>query len=112
FRKSNQTMTDLFAGAPKGQLNVVVAGQADIARGYVVTGNYYRLLGVTALIGRTLEPDDDKPDAAAAGVISEQFWKRRFGGTADVIGKTIQVNNTPVTIVGVTAATFTGVQQA
>jgi predicted permease len=106
-----QTMTGVAAGAPVGQLNVVVDGQADLARGYVASGNFYQVLGVPSLIGRTLQPEDDTPSAVAAAVLSEGFWKRRFGGSAAVLGKVVQANNTPVTIVGVTPARFTGIQQ-
>jgi predicted permease len=111
FLKANQTMTDLLACAPRGQLNVVVDGQAEIARGLLASGNYYGVLGVSALAGRTLLPEDDRPEAAGAAVISEGYWRRRFGGSAEAIGKALQVNNTPVTIVGVTPASFTGIQQ-
>jgi predicted permease len=111
FLKANQTMSDVLASAPRGQLNVVVDGQAEIARGFLASGNYYRALGVPALAGRTLLPEDDAPGAGGAAVISEGYWRRRFGGSPDAIGKAIQVNNTPVTIVGVTAAAFTGIQQ-
>src|SRR3954447_5829879 len=106
-----QTMTGVAAGAPIGQRNVVVDGRADIARGYVASGNFYQVLGVGAVIGRTLQPADDAPSAAPAAVLSEGYWKRRFGGAANVLGKVVQANNTPVTIVGVTAAGFTGIQQ-
>jgi len=105
------TMTGVAAGAPAAQLNVVVDGRAEVARGYVASGNFYQVLGVPPLIGRTLLPEDDAPSAAPVAVLSEGFWKRRFGGAPNVLGKVIQANNTPVTIVGVTPARFTGIQQ-
>jgi len=109
---SRTTLVDLAAGAPRGQLNVVVDGQAEIVRGYEASGNFYQLLGVKPLAGRTLVPEDDAPSATPVGVLSEGFWKRRFGGAADTIGTVVQVNNTAVTIVGVTPSSFTGIQQA
>ncbi len=112
FQKSNQTMTGLFACAPRGQVNVVVDGQADIARGLVASGSYYQVLGVPALIGRTILPEDDDLAKGPVGVISEGFWKKRFGGNTNVLGKVVQVNNTAVTIVGVTASSFAGIQTA
>ena len=51
FVADNQTMTDLFACAPFGRVNVVVDGQAEIATAFISTGNYYRVLGVTARLG-------------------------------------------------------------
>jgi predicted permease len=109
---SRATLTDLAAGAPRGQLNLIVDGQAEIVRGYVASGSFYRLLGVSAILGRVLLPEDDGPESAPVGVLSEGFWKRRFGRRADVLGKVVQVNNTPITIIGVTPASFTGIQQA
>jgi predicted permease len=105
------TMTDVLAGAPRGQMNLVIDGQAEIVRGFVVSGNFYQVLGVPSLVGRTIAPDDDRPSADAVGVLSEGFWKRRFGGSSGVLGKVVQVNNTPITIVGVTPSQFTGIQQ-
>ena len=51
FVTDNQTMTDLFACAPFGRVSVVVDGQADIATSFISTGNYYRVLGVNAMLG-------------------------------------------------------------
>jgi len=112
FLKDNQTMSDMIAGAPKGQLNVVVDGHAEIARGFVASGNFYQVLGVSAVLGRTIVQEDDRPSASPVAVISEGYWKRRFGGNRDILGKVVQVNNTPVTVVGVTPADFTGIQQS
>src|SRR5262245_63258576 len=61
FTADNKTMTDLFACAPQGRVNVVVDGHAEIAEAFLSTGNYYQVLGVGARIGRTIVPDDDRP---------------------------------------------------
>ena len=110
--EANRTMSDLFASAPIGNVNVVVNGQADVASAFLASGNYYRALGVTARLGRTIVPDDDRPTAAPAAVISHTYWRTRFGGRPDVLGSLVRVNNAPVTIVGVLPPEFTGVQQA
>ena len=65
-------------------------------------------LGVQALLGRTLAPGDDRPEAEAVAVISHRYWQRRFAGDLAVVGKNIYVNRTPVVIVGVTPAGFEG----
>src|SRR5436190_2109948 len=111
FRAANQTLVDLFACAPERQQNVVVDGRAELATGFVATGNYHQLLGVRAEIGRTLTPDDDREDAPQIAVLSHGYWMRRFGGDKNVIGKVLTVNTVPVTVVGVTARDFVGVQQ-
>ena len=111
FVADNRTMTDLFACAPAGRANVVVDGQAELANAFVSTGNYYRLLGVTARLGRTITPEDDQPSAPPVAVISSKYWHTRFTTDPEVVGKTVRVNNVPVTIVGVLSPDFTGVQQ-
>ncbi len=85
-------------------MNVVVDGNAEIATAFIGSGNYQQLLGVRAVLGRTMLPDDDRPDAPPAVTISSQFWRRRFGSDSAIVGKTIRANNTLVTIVGVLAA--------
>jgi hypothetical protein len=112
FLADNRTMTDLFACAPFGRVNVVVDGQAEIATAFISTGNYYRLLGVNASLGRTIVPEDDRPSAPPVAVISSRYWRTRFGSDPAAVGKIVRINNVPVTIVGILPASFTGVQQA
>jgi predicted permease len=111
FLTDNQTLSELFAFAPFGRVNVVVDGQAEIASAFISTGNYYQGLGIGARIGRTIVPDDDRPTAPPVAVISSKYWHTRFSTDPAVVGKTIRVNNVVVTIVGVLPPEFTGVQQ-
>jgi len=111
FVADNKTMSGLFACAPFGRLNVIVNGQAELATAFVSTGNYYQVLGVGARLGRTILPDDDRPDAPPVAVISSKYWHSRFGTDSNVVGKTVRMNNVLVTIVGVLDPNFTGVQQ-
>jgi putative ABC transport system permease protein len=85
LRQDNRTMADLFAAAPIGQLNVVVDGQAEIATGYLATGNFHDLLGVKTILGRTITPADDDVAAPPVAVISHAFWSRRFGRDPAVV---------------------------
>ena len=111
FVADNRTLVDLLACAPSGRLNVVVDGHAEIATGFESTGNFYRMLGVRALRGRTILPDDDRADAPAVAVISARYWRSRFTSDPQVIDKVVRINNVPVTIVGVLDPAFTGIQQ-
>src|SRR5688572_22888392 len=111
LRKDNQTMTDMFVCAPMSSVNVVVDGQAEIASATMASGNYHGLLGVRTVLGRTITPEDDQPSAPPVAVISHGYWGRRFGKNPNVLGRVVQANNTPVTIVGVLAPEFTGVEQ-
>jgi predicted permease len=111
FRARNQTLSDIFAFAPLTQLNVSVNGQAEIASGQVVSGGYYAGLGVQPGLGRTIIDSDDLPSATPVAVISHRYWKRRFGNDPDVIGKTVNINNSVFTIIGVAPPEFHGALQ-
>jgi predicted permease len=111
FVADNRTMTELFACAPYGRVNVVVDGQAEIATAFISTGNYYRALGARARIGRTILPDDDRASAPPVAVISSKYWHTRFTTDPGVVGKTIRINDVLATVVGVIAPEFTGIQQ-
>jgi predicted permease len=112
FLADNRTMDDLFACAPYSRANVVVDGQADVASAFTTSGNYYHVLGLHAAPGRTIVPDDDRPTAPPVAVISARYWRTRFAGSPDAIGKSVLLNNVPVTIVGVIAPDLYDVQQA
>src|SRR4051812_33822843 len=112
FAAGNRTMTDMFACAPYGRVNVNVDGNADIASAFISTGNYYGVLGLAANPGRTIVPADDTPGAAPVAVISPRYWRSRFAGDAKAIGKVVPINNVPTTIIGVISPEFTDVQLA
>jgi putative ABC transport system permease protein len=92
-------------------LNLAFRGQSERASGELVSGNYFDVLGVTALIGRTLTPEDDRtPGAHPVVVLSHGFWTRRFAADSQVLNQTITVNGHAMTVVGVARPGFTGVQ--
>ena len=98
------------AGAAKRDL-VASGGAAsgpDQVRSQAVTGSFFPLLGVPALVGRTLTTYDDRADAEAAVVISGAYWRRRFGADPTVVGKRATLDHVPVTIVGVMPDDFVG----
>ena len=75
----------------------------------LVSGNFFQSMGVRTALGRPIEPSDDSsPGSGAVAIISDAFWQRRFSRSPSVIGKTIDVNLTPITIVGVAPPGFTG----
>ena len=111
FRKANRTLEDLFACAPQGQFNVVSDGRAELATGFLASGNYFQVLGVRAIVGRTFTPEDDQPGATPVAVLSNGYWKRRFGSDPAVVGRVLQIGNVAVTVIGVTPPDFIGVQQ-
>jgi predicted permease len=77
------------------------------ARGRLVSGAFFDVLGVRPVMGRLFTRDEDNGDPLHA-VISYAYWQRRFGGRPNVIGETLTVRSTPVSIIGVTSAGFVG----
>jgi len=76
----------------------------------LVSGDYFRVLGVGAVLGRTLGPEDDRVAGAhPVVVLGHGFWQRRFGGDPKVLNQEVRVNGHPMTIVGVAAPRFAGV---
>jgi predicted permease len=105
--------TDLFSDTMLVRHDVYkvgIAGKVEPIAGQFVTANYYSLLGVTPLLGRTFV-HDDQPDRGAApvAVISYDLWQRRFAGASRVIGESITVDQKPYTIIGVTPPAFRGI---
>ena len=79
------------------------AGEASYANVALVTGGFFQVLGVDALIGRTLTVADDREGSAQAIVISHGYWQRRYGRDAGVLGRPVIIDERPFTIVGVIA---------
>ncbi len=74
----------------------------------VVSGNYFPLLGVHAVEGRVLSPDDDREGAAPVAVVSHAIWQAKFHADPHLVGKTVLLTGHPVTVVGRTAEGFLG----
>src|SRR5262249_3504863 len=107
MRQQNQTLTDLFAFAPIfNNLNVSVDDHAEIATAQLVSGDYYKGLGVDPIIGRTITGDDDTSAAAPVAVITYRYWKNRFGLDPRILEKPAFINGQPFAIIGVTRPGF------
>jgi predicted permease len=110
MREHNQVLSALFAFKDTGRLSVLVNGNAEIVHGQLVTSNYFSALGVRAVLGRDFAPEEDAAGADSVAIISYGYWQSHFGGEASVLGRQILVNGAPVTIVGVAAPEFFGLQ--
>jgi predicted permease len=109
LRAANRTLTDLAAFSQMENVNVVANGTAEIASAFQVSGNYFDVIRVPMALGRGLTEADDAANATPAAVISQGYWRSRFGSDPKVVGQSFRMNSTPVTIVGVTAASYTGI---
>jgi predicted permease len=111
FFDTIRTEANAFSGmaAFAGPIDVDFSGNgaASIAQGTYVSGDYFSTLGVRAFIGRPLTPTDDTPSAPPAIVLNYAYWVRAFGSDRSVIGRTVRLDNTTATIVGVADPHFT-----
>ncbi len=108
LRGDSHATQEIFAFKQINSVNVTANGVARVAQAELVSGNFFPQMQLQPQLGRLLQPSDDAaPGAGTVAVISDAFWHTAFGGATDVLGKTISVNMTPFTIVGVNSAAFT-----
>ena len=104
-----QRTFESIAGAAMDAYGLGLGTHSERVFGEMVTGNYFSVLGVTASIGRTLLPSDDvSPGKHPVVVISDGLWKRSFASDPSIVGKTVQINAYPFTVVGVAEPRFQG----
>ncbi len=101
-----QTPEDTLTVREEGR----AGGTVTVARGKMVSGNYFSVLGVRAVLGRTLTPADDHSNAPPVAVISFNYWQRRLAGDRAIVGRTFDIDSVPVTIVGVAPRGFYGIR--
>lgn len=106
--EERNTVLDGFIATMRRSLAFSDGDEVEDVHGNVVSGNFFSTLGVNALTGRVLTPNDDRANAPPVCTIGYGFWIRRFGGDPAVIGRAILLNNRPFTIIGVTPKQFTG----
>ncbi len=87
-------------------VNMTIGTEAQRFTGAYVTDGFMKALGVTPVRGRDFTPEDNRPGAAKVTIISHELWQRNFGGTADILGKSIRLNGKSATIIGVMAEGF------
>jgi len=105
-----RAFSSIFAWSPT-QFNIAPSGEVQNVQGMWVSGQFFETLGVEAALGRVLSPADDTPGCASPGaVISYSFWQLEFGGERGVIGRTLTLDRQPFEIIGVTPASFHGVE--
>ena len=91
-------------------INLATGGDYVPTAAEIVSGSYFPVLGVRPALGRLFTNDDDgTPGASPEVVLSHDFWKTQFASAADVVGRKVLVNRHPMTIVGVAAAGFRGI---
>jgi predicted permease len=111
LRDHNRTLSGLIA-APTDNFHAHADGlDPERIEGQYVTGNFFQVLGVKPALGRLISPEDDRMGSPApVAVVSWFYWKSRFNLDPEILGKRIQIEDWPLTIVGVTPPKFFGLQ--
>ncbi len=112
YQQANRSFTGIIAAGGMNRMRMSEpnsGGQVETAQGVCVSGNFFAVLGVNAVAGRTLlESDDDSSNPQPVAVISHQFWKNRFASDPGVVGRKVRLDDYPFTIVGVAPPGFFG----
>jgi predicted permease len=106
LRDQNQVFTQM-AAYTFAQLNWSTANESEQIPAQVVSGNYFSLLGAQPALGRGFLPEEDATPTAVA-VVSHGFWERSLGADPSIVGRTLTLNRTPFTVVGIAPKGFTG----
>jgi predicted permease len=104
--KTQNTVFDETAITIGASFNITGRGTPEHIDGARVSSSFFFLLGVNAMMGRTIQSEEDIPGKAPIVVLSNSFWRRHFGAAGDVIGRTLTLNGNDFTIVGVMPPDF------
>ena len=107
FQRDAKTIAEAGANGFVG-LFTISGGQGEPERvgGVNVTSGFFPTLGVRPAFGRVFRPEDDTPDAETTIILSDGFWRRRFGADPAIVGTSITLNARPATVIGVLPAGY------
>jgi len=103
---SYQGITGYEAFSSVDNLRLTGRGEPQPATGIEVIGNFFQVLGVRPQMGRLFTVEDGRKGSPPVAMLTDPYWHRQFNADASIVGKTIDLNNTPVTVVGVLPPTF------
>src|SRR5215470_18330060 len=106
WQHNNQTFSSM-AIYRNQDYNITDSTEAQRLSGYMVSADFFSTLQVKPIIGRTFRPDDDQVGAAPVVLFGGGLWQRKFGSSAEILGKSLTLNGTSYTVVGVVPAAFT-----
>ncbi len=110
IRTRQQAFTGTLAWSAT-RFNLAAGGEARYAEGLYVSGDFFRVLGVPPILGRSFTADDDRPACGSPGaIVSYAFWQRELGGDPGAIGQTVRLEGKSFPIIGITPMSFFGVE--
>jgi len=105
WKTQNQSFVDM-AASRETSFNLTGDGEPERVSTYAVTANFFPLLGVQPLLGRSFTPDEDRPGGSKAVVLSYGLWQSRYGGDRNILNREILLNGEKHSVVGVMPASF------
>lgn len=106
MNRSYEDVTGYFAFSTPDNYKLMGKGDPKPVTGIMVAGNFFHVLGVNAELGRLFTEDESRKGGPAAVLLAHAFWERQFGGDRSIVGKAINLDNHPVTVVGVLPESF------
>ena len=106
WKTQNSTFQDMTLFAWPNDVNLSGKGEPDHVVALAAEANFFSLLGVRPLVGRTFAPGEDQPGKDQVAVLSYGLWKSHFAGDPGVVGRTLSLNSKKYTVIGVTPASF------
>lgn len=105
YREGNRSF-DTMALYVSGEINLIGEGEPERLPVTSVTADFFKVLGINPILGRTFQEGEDSPGKNSVCVLGYGLWQRRFGGDPNIVGRTLILNHAPVQIVGVMPAAF------
>ena len=105
WQRNNRSLAAI-AAYRSDDFNLTGAGEPERVRTEMISADFFSILGVTPLLGRDFNAQDDHAGGAPVVILSEGFWKRKLGGSPQVLGQRLTLNGTPYTVVGIIPANF------
>jgi predicted permease len=105
WQRENNSFSQL-AAYHNDSFNMTGDGEPERLRTEMISAGFFSILGVKPVMGRLFTAQDDRPGGAPVVLLSEGLWRRRFGASAQMLGRSISLNGTPYTVVGIIPANF------
>ncbi|HTV57892.1 MAG TPA: ABC transporter permease [Verrucomicrobiae bacterium] len=104
--RDNRTFSSLAAYRSYKSFNLIGQGEPERVRAVEVSANFFPTLGVAPQLGRNFSAAEDQPDGTPVAILSDGFWKSKFASLPSIVGKTLNLDGTDYTIIGVLPASY------
>jgi predicted permease len=107
WQKDNRSFAD-FGAFRSEDYNLTGAGEPERVHGHMISAEFFPAYGIPPILGRNITPEEDRAGGAPVVLIGDGLWKRKFGRSAEILGRNITLNGTTYVVVGVAQSQITG----